>query len=240
VQLNRSGTYSVPLAESVRGSANPKAAVQRKPTLKSTLRVPAHVTVELRNRVAIVTVSRGLVKQDSNSCEKMGELRLSHLTVAVLTEGVLPSAVAPSGWIASPGATQRREAFTVCLSDVSVQVKQPPSRHRNVDFKIGDAKVVLQPSAQAKGDVVLANTTRPFLQTHSHRDDVAMLDVHVRAVDLMLGDLEVSVTDAVWAQARLLAHNFAPDARGMSFRDVNARVPLFVLGAAACELEARS
>merc|ERR1740121_1881267 len=50
-----------------------------------------------------------------------------------------------------------------------------------------------------------------------------MLDVHLRSVELILGDMEVSVTGSAWEQARLLRRNLVPDAVGLAFQEVISR-----------------
>eukprot|EP00913_Durusdinium_trenchii_P000861 g800.t3 len=82
-----------------------------------------------------------------------------------------------------------------------MNVNQTPNRCRDVDFQIWDIQVDMQ---SPKRDVILKSTSQPALRTHTRRDDIRMLDVHLREVQLVLGHLEVSVTGALMDQARLL------------------------------------
>merc|ERR1712194_437011 len=106
------------------------------------------------------------------------------------------------------------------LAGVCVMLHQTPDRRRDVDFTIRDMQLDMH---HPKQDVVLKSIKAPFLQTRMQRDDVRMLDVHLRHVELVLGDLEVSVTGAAWEQARLLKRNLVPDAAGLAFAEVISR-----------------
>jgi len=71
---------------------------------------------------------------------------------------------------------------------------------------------------------VLTNVTQPFLETRSVRDDVTMLDVHMRSADLVFGELELNLTDGAIAQAQLLARNLARDSEGLNFDQISSRL----------------
>lgn len=216
VDLNRAGTYRVPL-----GTGPPAPTVNlrdrapsRRQAAKSTLSVPAHVTVELRNRVARVSIMPAMkADDDTNSYRSTANLDIGRLRIAVLTENT-------SGFGMDMA---RREAFTVSLAGVKAEMQNLPNRRRFIDFKITDALAVLQQQQDQEQDVVVVNTTRPFLHAWSQRDDVSMLDVHLRSVKLNFGELEVSVTDALISQARLLAHNLAPAAAGLTLPEIQMR-----------------
>jgi len=239
VDLNRTGVYAVPQSGASRLSKRDPGKVLR----LSTLTTPAVVVVELQKRVAIVSVSPGLGKlsevgDDGEATETAEEnertincgIRVELLSIALVTEGsAASSATATSGGALVPataagGARLRNEAFTVTLADVRMSISQTPDRRRNVGFRIRDAQVDLQHPGQ---DVVLWNATQPFLEVHVSQDDVCMLDVHLRQVELKLGELEVSVTGAAWEQVRLLMRNFVPGATGLVFEEVldRASVP---------------
>ena len=70
---------------------------------------------------------------------------MDSLCIALVVEG--PSLLSTSVWGAGANAAtevkQRREAFTVNLSQVQVQVSQTPDKSRNVDFQIWDVQVDL-------------------------------------------------------------------------------------------------
>lgn len=237
VDLRRSGVYRVPLHPSmdVRSAAN--AGSQRRPA-RSTLRVPSVVCVQLRNRVAQVTVRPGRTPpggpvesgvpsagEDDGGDETpissftfSGELRVDSLLVALIAD---PASLAVAG--SGAGTENARcdgEAFTASLEGISVAVEQSPARRRDVQFQIRSAQLDMQHPSQ---DVVFKSTTRPFLKTACQRDDVDMLDVHLRRVQLELGEMEVSVTDAVWERVRMLRKSFAPDTGGVSIEEVVAR-----------------
>eukprot|EP00931_Biecheleriopsis_adriatica_P060678 TRINITY_DN36453_c0_g1_i1.p1 TRINITY_DN36453_c0_g1~~TRINITY_DN36453_c0_g1_i1.p1 ORF type:complete len:3105 (+),score=627.80 TRINITY_DN36453_c0_g1_i1:59-9373(+) len=246
VDLHRSGVHRVPLWAGQQASG---AAVKKR---KSTLRVKAAVSVVLRNRVALVTVMPGLPTPSSsstapssrqsdtaadsggedaapeetpNSRTFTGELRVDHLAVALLVEGP-PTSLSPSQSAGDrpvadlADARQRREAFTVNLAGVHANIAQMPDRCRDVDFQIWDMQVDMQ---FPRRDVVLKSITQPFLRTHTRRDDVRMLDAHLREVKLAFGDLEVSVTSAFMEQARLLRRNLVQGAGGLTFEQVVAQ-----------------
>jgi len=122
--------------------------------------------------------------------------------------------------LASSEPRQRREAFTIALTNVVMNVAQTPNRCRDVDFQIWDIQVDMQ---SPKRDVILKSTSQPALRTHTRRDDIRMLDVHLREVQLVLGHLEVSVTGALMDQARLLRRNLTVGMGGLTFEQVLAR-----------------
>ncbi|CAK8998260.1 Pentatricopeptide repeat-containing protein MRL1 [Durusdinium trenchii] len=95
-----------------------------------------------------------------------------------------------------------------------------PNRCRDVDFQIWDIQVDMQ---SPKRDVILKSTSQPALRTHTRRDDIRMLDVHLREVQLVLGHLEVSVTGALMDQARLLRRNLTLGMGGLTFEQVLSR-----------------
>jgi len=159
------------------------------------------------------------------------------LKAAFITEGSGPSAASMVSSPASPtsspsqssgaasAALCRSESFTVSLAGVLLQVTQQPSRRREVDFTLREVQVDLQRPVR---DVVLKSMPgKPFLHTKTLRDDVCTLDVHLPKVDIELGELEVSVTGAVWEQLRLVRRNLAPGADGLAVGEVlsRARVP---------------
>ncbi|CAE8637733.1 unnamed protein product [Polarella glacialis] len=253
VDLHRSGMHKVPVwtAQSAGGAAASLGSKKR----KSTLRVPAVVSVVLQNRVAVVTVTPGLPTSTSPTPPSLpfnstspstpslplsrhaedgeeaseenlktftGELRLDHLAIALLVEG--PGSRAGGSTAGAAGGSaqdgSRHEAFTVNLAGVQVQVSQTPDRCREVDFKITDMQLDMQ---YPKRDVVLKNTTQPFLRTHSKRDDVRILDAHMQRVQLEFGDLEVSITGAFMDQARQLRRNLILGPGGLTFEQVLTR-----------------
>eukprot|EP00435_Cladocopium_sp_Y103_P063293 s524_g24.t2 len=110
--------------------------------------------------------------------------------------------------------------FTIALAQVVMNVAQTPNRCRDVQFQIWDIQVDMQ---SPKRDVILKSTSQPALRTHTKRDDVRMLDVHLREVQLELGHLEVSVTGALMDQARLLRRNLTVGMGGLTFEQVLAR-----------------
>jgi len=236
LDLNRAGQYRAPLHREPR----PGKRQSEKPR-RSTLRTPAVISVELRDRVALVTVTPGLIYANEEGGENTeeavqtidGELHLEALSIALITEGPSLSATgagmggAPSA-LHSPrtasAARSRYEVFTVSLAGVCVQVTQTPDRRRGVDFQIRDIQLDMQHPVR---DIVLKNITQPFLKTRTLRDDVRMLDMHFRHVELVLGELEVSVTGAAWEQVRLLRRSLAPGTGGLTFEEVlqRANVP---------------
>lgn len=248
VDLHRSGVHRVPLWAG--GQQGQSAAVRRR---KSTLRVPAAVSVVLQNRVAMVTVTGTLPTTSSSSSAPppmtrqvedsgdeqaaseepqnlktfQGEMRVDNLAVALLVEGAASSSSSSSSASAagppSNGVADsrlRREAFTVTLTNVLVNVHQTPDRVRNVDFQIWDIQVDMH---LPRRDVVLKSITQPFLRTHTRRDDVRMLDVHMREVQLAFGDLEVSVTSPFMEQVLLLKRDLFQGSGGLTFDQVLTR-----------------
>ncbi|CAL1138289.1 unnamed protein product [Cladocopium goreaui] len=243
VDLHRSGAHRVPLWSGGPGVGTSHASSKR----KSTLRVSAAVSVVLRNRVAVVTVapvlkaaraaSQPVQRQDeaggddgenedaANLRTFNGELRIDQLFVGLVIEGSSRSLATSSVWgtaaeLASTEPRQRREAFTIALAQVVMNVAQTPNRCRDVQFQIWDIQVDMQ---SPKRDVILKSTSQPALRTHTKRDDVRMLDVHLREVQLELGHLEVSVTGALMDQARLLRRNLTVGMGGLTFEQVLAR-----------------
>eukprot|EP00927_Polykrikos_kofoidii_P015326 TRINITY_DN16796_c1_g1_i1.p1 TRINITY_DN16796_c1_g1~~TRINITY_DN16796_c1_g1_i1.p1 ORF type:complete len:376 (+),score=62.82 TRINITY_DN16796_c1_g1_i1:77-1129(+) len=155
-----------------------------------------------------------------------GGLSIDLLSIAILTEGLsasTPSAVASTsiGGASRRGSMGRGEAFTISLTKVSVQLEDSPERNREIIFSIRDGQLDLQRPGPAH--VLLRSTTRPFLQTRSRRDDVASLDVHLRNVEVTLGELELSIADSAWEQLRLVQRQFLPESSGLTFEEVLLR-----------------
>jgi len=153
-------------------------------------------------------------EDNQNSYTTQYNIDIGQLGIAVLTEN-------PSSFGVDAA---RREAFTVSFSGLKAEMEVIPVKgrrmDRRIDFKIADALVGLQ---HQERDVVLVNLSQPFLKLSSKQSDISMLDVHVSPIDLEFGELEVSVTDVTMAQARLLAHNLAPNAAGLTFAEIHTR-----------------
>lgn len=248
VDLKRTATYRVPLHPSIDPASSATAArssqTSRGSVLKSTLRIPSVVSVQLRNRVAIVTVrpgrnTAGSAQEDAgpttapasanaaaatngdsevgfNTYTFEGELRVDCLLVALIAAPASPTA----GSRAAAATARCSEVFTASLEGISATVEQTPARRREACFQCRSAQLDMQQPCQ---DVIFKSTTRPFLKTKCLRDDVAMLDVHLRCIEVELGEMEVSFTDAAWERVRLLRRSFAPETGGVNIEDVVAR-----------------
>ncbi|CAE7611417.1 cmk-1 [Symbiodinium natans] len=242
VDLNRSGVRKVPRWSGRASGAHAAPAAQKR--TKSTLRVNAAVVVALHERVAVVTVMpdkpafasvpRQLEESGGEEAENddatilrtfTGELKIDTLRVGLVVEGPSASLSPSSVWdtaaaLASSEPRRRHEVFTINLNGVQVSIGQTPDRCRDVDFQIWDIQVDMQ---YPRRDVVLKSTSQPALRTHTRRDDVRELDVHLREVKLAFGPLEVSVTGALMDQVRFLRRNLTVGTGGLTFDQVLIR-----------------
>jgi len=174
----------------------------------SSQRVPmqqdVRVTVELQERTAVVTV--GQVTRDESVQKKLTvTLNISFLSVALLSEGYALAAKEP-------------EIFTATLRSIELKSVNHPSRKRDMDFTIGDLQVDLR----RPEEVVLASLSRPFLRIVTRRDDTAMFDMHYRQVQLVLSELEVSITDKVVEKVTQFVRDMSPGQDGLRVEDVMA------------------
>lgn len=110
--------------------------------------------------------------------------------------------------------------FTITLRDMSLEADRSPDRSRDVDFVVQQVQIDMRHPFK---EVVFASVSQPFLKTHMRRDDIAMLDVHIRDAMFTFGEMEACITQHVWEQVARLQEELAPGTAGLVFDEVLSR-----------------
>eukprot|EP00929_Paragymnodinium_shiwhaense_P020475 TRINITY_DN13642_c0_g1_i2.p1 TRINITY_DN13642_c0_g1~~TRINITY_DN13642_c0_g1_i2.p1 ORF type:complete len:3217 (+),score=751.76 TRINITY_DN13642_c0_g1_i2:171-9821(+) len=224
VHLNRIGLFSVPLWIPASRKASNTPGGGNEHQRQSTLQTPSLVQVSLVDRVAVVTVTPGRGHTEASAGTVRSSVTMmfgvQNLKIALLTEGSVPSAIVSTEEKERLAARRRAEAFTISLSKLNVNVEQTQDGRREMEFSINSLQVDLQ---RPRPHVLFRNATQPFLKTKISQDDVAMLDVHVRMLNVVFGEMEVDFTNDAWEQMRILRRNLRPGIDGLMFDDVLMR-----------------
>mmetsp|Transcript_22282 Transcript_22282/g.48725 ORF Transcript_22282/g.48725 Transcript_22282/m.48725 type:complete len:360 (-) Transcript_22282:466-1545(-) len=120
------------------------------------------------------------------------------------------------------GGGKQREVFTVLLTGLKLDSRQE-SGQRDIDFQINTLQVEMQGHER---EMILKNTTEPFLSALIQRDTTSTLDVRLKQMVAGFGELEVCLNGEVLRQGLALRRSLMFGRGGLSMDEVKTRAEL--------------